>query len=92
MLGKHHSKDSKRKISESVKANQPMKGKHWPQEVRDKIRASNIGQKRSKQTKKNISRPRFKLAPDCLSDRHEFCTFSFAGGTGCQCNCHPKNR
>ena len=25
----------------------------------------------------------------CLSDRHEYCTFSFAGGAGCQCNCQP---
>lgn len=28
----------------------------------------------------------------CLSDRHEYCTHSFVGGTGCQCNCHPENR
>ena len=28
----------------------------------------------------------------CLSDRHEYCTFSFAGGTGCGCKCHLGNR
>ena len=24
----------------------------------------------------------------CLSDKHEYFTSSFAGGTGCQCTCH----
>jgi hypothetical protein len=27
----------------------------------------------------------------CLSDRHEYCSLSFAGATGCQCNCHYSN-
>ena len=30
------------------------------------------------------------LSMACLSDRHEYCMYRFAGGTGCQCNCHPK--
>ena len=32
------------------------------------------------------------LSLACLSDSHEYCIHTFAGGTGCQCNCHPENR
>jgi hypothetical protein len=27
----------------------------------------------------------------CLSDEHEYCIHRFAGGTGCQCDCHRVN-
>jgi NUMOD3 motif len=34
---KKHSKETKRKMSAALKANPPNKGKHWSQEVREKI-------------------------------------------------------
>jgi hypothetical protein len=54
---RHHSQETRRKISEALKANphHPFRGKHLPNEMREKIRQSNIGQKRSETTKKNIS-------------------------------------
>ena len=27
------------------------------------------------------------LSTACLSDRHEYCSFSFAGAADCQCSC-----
>ncbi|MFL6393540.1 MAG: NUMOD3 domain-containing DNA-binding protein [Nitrososphaeraceae archaeon] len=36
--------------------NHPMKGKHWPMEVRQKIRTANLGQKRTDKTRANISK------------------------------------
>jgi hypothetical protein len=53
--GKKHNKEAKRKMSAALKTNPPNKAKHWSQEVREKTRASNIGQKRSEQTRHNIS-------------------------------------
>jgi hypothetical protein len=29
------------------------------------------------------------LSLACLSDRHEYCSLSFASATDCKCNCHP---
>ena len=54
-MPKHLSEETKRKISAAKLLNHPMRGKSWPEEVRAKIRASNLGQKRSKQTRHNIS-------------------------------------
>lgn len=34
---------TKAKISAAKRLNHPMRWKHWPQEVREKLRASNIG-------------------------------------------------
>ena len=51
----HLSKETRAKISASKKLNHPMKGKHWPEDVKQKLRVANLGQKRSEETKHNLS-------------------------------------
>jgi NUMOD3 motif len=53
--GKKLSEETKRKISAAKLRNHLMRGKSWPEDVRQKIRAANIGQKRTELTKQNIS-------------------------------------
>ena len=53
--GSRHSQETIMKISAVQRANPPMKGVHPSREVIEKIRAANLGQKRSEATKKNIS-------------------------------------
>lgn len=54
--GRHHSDESKKKMSESHSGeNHPNYGKHLPEDVKEKIRESNKGKIRSEETRKRIS-------------------------------------
>jgi hypothetical protein len=56
MKGKHHSEDTKRKISESVSGkNHPLYGKHLSGEHKQKIGYGNLGKRYSKKTKQKMS-------------------------------------
>jgi hypothetical protein len=54
-MPKHLSEETKHKISAAKLLKNPMKAKQWPEEVKQKLRAANLGQKRTAQTKHNIS-------------------------------------
>lgn len=54
--GRHHSDESKKKMSESHSGeNHPNYGKHLSEDVKEKIRESNKGKIRSEETRKRIS-------------------------------------
>lgn len=54
--GKHHSDESKKRMSESHSGeNHPNYGKHLSEDVKEKIRESNKGKLRSEETRKRIS-------------------------------------
>lgn len=61
MYGKHHTEETKRKLSEAHKGkytgeNNPMYGKHRSNEVKEKLRKANKGKKISEETKKKMSK------------------------------------
>lgn len=61
MYGRHHTEETKKKISESRKGkysgqNSPMYGKHHTEETKDKIRNANKGRKLTEEQKLKISK------------------------------------
>lgn len=71
--GKHHSEETKRKISEALKGeNSPSYGKHPTEETRKKLSEAGKGEKNSFYGKHHTAETRKKLSEAAMGNRHSY--------------------